>query len=124
LSFDNVPDGRRIAIAWMNNWLYAGETPTAGWRGAMTLPRELALRTVDGEVRLVQRPVASVSERGHETYRSRPRPLPVGVTPLPPAARGSVLEITVDIDVRRSSEVGLHVLAGGGRRTVVGYDTR
>ncbi|REC95772.1 glycoside hydrolase family 32 protein [Kushneria indalinina] len=53
-SFSDVPD-RRLAIAWLNNWQYAGHAPQAGWRGAMTLPRELTLAATDQGVRLHQR---------------------------------------------------------------------
>ncbi|SPJ33536.1 glycoside hydrolase family 32 protein [Kushneria phyllosphaerae] len=53
-SFSDVPD-RRLAIAWLNNWQYAGHTPEAGWRGAMTLPRTLHLVATDQGVRLHQR---------------------------------------------------------------------
>lgn len=53
-SFSNVPD-RRLAIAWLNNWQYAGHAPQAGWRGAMTLPRALYLAATDQGVRLHQR---------------------------------------------------------------------
>lgn len=30
-------------IGWMNNWMYANQIPTDGWRGAMTFPRTLTL---------------------------------------------------------------------------------
>lgn len=53
-TFDSAPDGRRIALAWMNNWHYAEAVPTSPWRGAATLPRELSLATVDGVPRLLQ----------------------------------------------------------------------
>lgn len=43
VSFNNVPDGRRVVIGWMSNWNYATTTPTEGWRSAMTLPRKLSL---------------------------------------------------------------------------------
>ena len=36
-------DGRRIFLGWMSNWIYAGATPTEGWRGEMTIPLELKL---------------------------------------------------------------------------------
>jgi fructan beta-fructosidase len=49
----NNPDGRKLFIGWMNNWPYARLTPSVGFRGTMTIPREL--RLVDG--RLVQQPV-------------------------------------------------------------------
>lgn len=52
-----VEDGRRLFIGWMSNWRYANLTPTERWRGAMSIPRELALETRNGKVALIQRPV-------------------------------------------------------------------
>lgn len=43
VTWSDAPDGRRILIGWMNNWLYAGDKPCVIWSGAMTLPRELGL---------------------------------------------------------------------------------
>ncbi|WP_090736547.1 glycoside hydrolase family 32 protein [Paenibacillus sp. Mc5Re-14] len=50
-------DGRRLFMGWMSNWRYANQTPTERWRGAMSIPRELALETRKGTVALIQRPV-------------------------------------------------------------------
>ena len=47
----------RTWIAWMSNWDYAHETPTTSWRGAMSLPRRIALVERAGAHVLVQRPV-------------------------------------------------------------------
>ena len=46
LSFSDVPasDGRRIWMAWISNWQYANDEPTATWRGAQSVPRALTLR--------------------------------------------------------------------------------
>ena len=30
VTFDNAPEGRRVAIAWMSNWQYANQVPTLG----------------------------------------------------------------------------------------------
>ncbi|WP_062353792.1 glycoside hydrolase family 32 protein [Bacillus kwashiorkori] len=59
VSFSDIPeeDGRRIYLAWMSNWRYANQVPTEGWRGQMTLPRELSLKKVDGDINVVQRVV-------------------------------------------------------------------
>lgn len=58
VSFDNVPEHRRLMIGWANNWDYAAETPTSPWRGAMSLVREVDLvRCPDGLLRVRQRPV-------------------------------------------------------------------
>ena len=72
VTWNDVPDRRRIAIAWMSNWNYAGAIPTSPWRSAMTVPRELALRAIDGRPQLVQRPVRELrSLRGWRSYRRR-----------------------------------------------------
>lgn len=58
VSFNDVPDGRRLMIGWASNWDYANETPTAPWRSAMSLVREVRLiRSADGVHRLTQHPV-------------------------------------------------------------------
>lgn len=44
VTWNNVPDGRHLFIAWMSNWQYAGEVPSMVWRGGATLPRQLELK--------------------------------------------------------------------------------
>ncbi len=48
VTFNYAPDGKRILLSWMSNWAYATKTPTATWRSAMSLPRELALEKDPG----------------------------------------------------------------------------
>lgn len=55
--YHNDPKNRTVTIGWMANWLYGQEVPTPNWRGQMTIPRELSLRTVDQRLYLAQRPV-------------------------------------------------------------------
>ena len=68
-SWSDVPatDGRRLWLAWMSNWQEANTTPTTPWRGAMTIPRSLALRRYPEGLRLVQRPAMELASlhRGH-----------------------------------------------------------
>ena len=47
VTFDNAPDGRRVAIAWMSNWQYANEWPVKQFRSANSIARDLDL-FVDG----------------------------------------------------------------------------
>ena len=47
VTFDNAPEGRRVAIAWMSNWQYANQVPTKQFRSANSIPRDLDL-FVDG----------------------------------------------------------------------------
>ena len=49
VTFDNAPEGRRVAIVWMSNWQYAGIVPTKQFRSANALPRDLGLFTDGAE---------------------------------------------------------------------------
>ena len=60
VTYSNTGD-RRIFIGWMSNWQYAEVVPTINWRSAMTLPRELSLKTVDNSVYLASVPVNEFS---------------------------------------------------------------
>jgi fructan beta-fructosidase len=53
---------RKIFLGWMSNWQYANVVPTTAWRGAMTLPRELALVKVKGEYYVSSQPVKELNE--------------------------------------------------------------
>ncbi|WP_245846689.1 glycoside hydrolase family 32 protein [Vreelandella alkaliphila] len=92
--------GRRLAVAWLNNWQYANHAPEAGWRGMMSLPRELTLRATSSGIQLCQR----IASECHEALTAVPHTIPpqamLGVgqysvlTSLPPVSRG-VLELTL-----------------------------
>ena len=47
---------RKIFLGWMSNWLYATQVPTVKWRSAMTVPRELSLQEVNGDILLASKP--------------------------------------------------------------------
>lgn len=51
-SWSDTADNKRIAIAWMNNNLYANGIPTRHWRGAMSIPRKLELTETPQGIRL------------------------------------------------------------------------
>ena len=49
VTFDNAPDGRKIALAWMSNWQYANQVPTKQFRSANSVPRDLDLFEHNGQ---------------------------------------------------------------------------
>ena len=49
ITFDNAPEGRRVAIAWMSNWQYANQVPTLQYRSGNSIPRDLGLFEYKGE---------------------------------------------------------------------------
>lgn len=87
-----APDGRRIMIAWMQNWGTVGAKPYhCRWFGQMTLPRELSVKNG----RLYQNPVREL-----ENYRSRcvmHHNIPVCGEVNLPGVQGRVLDMTVDV---------------------------
>ena len=48
VTFDNAPNGRRVAIAWMSNWQYANQVPTKQYRSGNSIPRDLDLYEYEG----------------------------------------------------------------------------
>ncbi len=126
VSWENAPGGKRYMIGWMSNWDYAGSTPTSPWRGAQSIPREMALRTVDGRIRLTSTPVSSL-----EALRQKRPATASGVTvkstskPLTsPTAKGGALDIEATFSLKDADRFGLKVRTGtDGEETVIGYDT-
>ncbi|MGW8880826.1 GH32 C-terminal domain-containing protein [Streptomyces mirabilis] len=126
VSWEDAPDGKRYMIGWMNNWDYSGVIPTSPWRGAQSIPREMALRTVDGRIRLTSRPVNSVT-----SLRQKGSATAAGVTVkntsktlIGPAAQGKALDIEATFSLKDADRFGLRVRTGaGGEGTVIGYDT-
>jgi len=49
VTFDNAPDGRHVALAWMSNWQYANQVPTKQYRSANSIARDLSLFTYQGK---------------------------------------------------------------------------
>ncbi|WP_055527952.1 glycoside hydrolase family 32 protein [Streptomyces graminilatus] len=128
VSWEDAPDGKRYMIGWMNNWDYGGAVPTSPWRGAQGVPREMALRTVDGRVRLTSKPVDSL-ETLREKSPATASPMTVKNTTktlIGSAARGKALDIEATFSLKDADadRFGLKVRTGAnGDETVIGYDT-
>ncbi|MDW8809134.1 GH32 C-terminal domain-containing protein [Streptomyces scabiei] len=125
VSWENAPGSKRHMIGWMSNWDYAGATPTTAWRGAQSIPRQMALRTVDGRVRLTSEPVTSV-----KSLRKDPATATTTVVTntsqalIGPAAHGKALDIEATFSLKDAERFGLKVRTGtAGEETVIGYDT-
>lgn len=59
-TFNNTPDGRRVMMAWMNNWQYAADVPTQIWKCAATFPKELRLEENNGKYLLAAQPIDEI----------------------------------------------------------------
>ncbi|MEJ7677545.1 MAG: glycoside hydrolase family 32 protein [Segetibacter sp.] len=61
VTWSNTGD-RKILLGWMSNWQYAKVVPTAAWRSAMTIPRDLKLVKVNNSYLLTSMPVNELNE--------------------------------------------------------------
>lgn len=125
-TFSGLPAASPVAIAWMSNWDYAAQAPTAPWRGAMTLPRALGLKTIDGEPRLVfmPAPVFETWANGQPAARLGDLSVTSALRELPPATRGVVQRITLSLSPQGAARTGLVVRrsADGAIGTKIVYD--
>ena len=123
VSWSGIPasDGRRIWIGWMNNW----ETclnPTSPWRSAMSIPRELTLKRIGGQLRLCQKPVRELQQLRDQKVEINDRLLSNESMPL--ELRGQQLEILMEVQLDTATEFGVRVLQGKEEQTVIGYNTK
>jgi fructan beta-fructosidase len=95
LVFNHVPASRpQLMLGWMDNWQYASKLPTSPWRGQMTIPRNIALKTFPEGVRLMQQPI--------------------------PKTGG--FEIRAVLGIGEAREAGWTLLFGNGASVLVGYN--
>lgn len=123
VSWSDVPaeDGRRLVLGWMSNWRYANHTPTEGWRGAMTIPRELTLETIGGVERLMQRPARELDAARVPVLERTDLSL-AELNEALRALRSDSFELEVRAEAGRSFEFRLR--EGGGCVTRVGLDAQ
>ncbi|HVC81001.1 MAG TPA: glycoside hydrolase family 32 protein [Chloroflexota bacterium] len=123
VSWSNIPDtdGRRLWLGWMSNWEYARDLPTAPWSGAMSLPRQVRLRTLAEGVRLTQQPVSELAVLRERTTSWSD----LSITPAAPfliEEPGATLEIVAMFQLGTAAECGLNLHTGETDHTVIGYD--
>ncbi len=115
-----TPDGRRVMIAWMQNWETCNDAPRRhSWFGGMTLPRELFVR--DG--RLCQRPVRELESLWQDEVLLRG--LTVDDDADLPRLAGRYLDLDLVLDAAQSPDcraLTLRFACGGGLFTQVRWE--
>lgn len=123
-----APGEEAVWIAWMNCHRYARALPTSPWRGAMTVPRALSARRIDGRLRLLQQPVAALQALRGPAWELPPIEVgEAGCVLSPPAGFDSTsfeLECSVESSTAQAWAVALRVGVDSneGEATLVGYD--
>jgi len=121
-SWSDEPHGRRVWLAWMNNWHYANETPTSPWRGLFSIPRELRLRRFAEGLRLIQQPVDELNQLGSSIYHNKNVDIASVNARLAALEMDMALEIKIEFRRDSARESGLKIRTGDGEETIVGYE--
>ncbi len=123
VSWSDLPGeaGRRLFIGWMSNWMYAQQTPAEGFRGAMTIPRELTLETRNGEATLIQKPAKEL-----EAARTPVLSLTnVSVQEINAACASLQLDAyVIEAKLAHGTSAGFRVKAGAKQQTAAGINAQ
>ena len=128
--WNDAPAGRKLWIAWMNNWVYARQIPTGDWRGLMTVVRQLTLHSTPAGLRLLQHPVDELASlRGQAQHWAsqtvETTPFKLGIAPG--IAVDEPMEIIVEFqvdDATTADHFGLRICTGDQAVVTIGYDTK
>ena len=125
VSWSDVPksDGRRLWLGWMSNWEYGQDVPTAPWRSAMSIPREVGLRKTAEGIRLVQKPVREMEKlRGQHFQFKGDNMAEANAWIAKNKIAGNQLELIVELDAAATGAQGVKVLTSAKEATVIGVD--
>ena len=125
ISWSNIPpdDGRRLWLGWMSNWKYAGVKPTSPWRSAQSVPRSVELATVDGSLRMIQKPIVELQQLRNGHRRVENLVISENLSLDDRGIYGKAYELKLTLEAGTAEDFGLLVRSGGDERTRIGYDT-
>lgn len=123
VTWNGTPDGRRLMIAWSDNWQYRDVLPTYPFIGQFSNVRELELKTLPEGIRINQRPIKELqSLRGKgEVWKNQT--IPSG-SHLLKGYQGDAYELIAEFeaDATTASSFGFRVRKGVNQYTEVGYN--
>lgn len=124
VSYSDTPDGRRIWLGWMSNWRYPFAMLTDGWKGNMSIPRELRLREVEGQgLRLIQEPIEELQMLRGKKVSLPEQPLDGGQNPFA-GIKGTSYELETELTVQPNAKFTFNLRQGNDQATVVSYDAK
>ncbi|MGN8027479.1 GH32 C-terminal domain-containing protein [Microbacterium sp. 22242] len=126
VTYNDAPQGQRIAIGWVNNWDYANQIPTAPWRGQQSVPRLLSLQTIAGKPRIVQTVTPGIDALAVNSAAQKAKPGAIaGTQPLAVTTATGSARVDAVLAAGTASQFGLQLLrsADGSQNVALRYDT-
>jgi fructan beta-fructosidase len=124
-SWNDEPKGRRLLIAWMNNWQYALLSPSsAGQRGVFSLIREVSLTRTENGIRLVGKPVPEYQKLRQDHFHAE-HTLVKPTENLRADVHGQSAEIVAVFNISNDIDCfGFHVRVGQAEHTTISYNVK
>ena len=124
VTWNGIPgaDGRRLMIAWADNWRYRDALPTQLFKGQFSTVRELSLRQTPEGVRLCQRPVRELSALEDQREKMEPCRLSAGQCRKTALYAGALSFRCRLRPEDRKGRAELRFVYSGGEWLSIGYD--
>jgi fructan beta-fructosidase len=97
----------------MTNWSYANQVPTVAWRNAMTIPRELSLKKINGQLLVASTPVKEI--------KNTVAAIPV-ISLNPSQVYDLPAQSQLKISTAQIQDIVVTFSNANGERVTVGYD--
>jgi fructan beta-fructosidase len=105
-SYSDLPDGRRVQIAWMRD----GKYPRMPFNGQMSFPCNMVLKTTPDGPRLFRTPVREIELlHGTEMHLGNIELTASSENPLT-QVKGALLHVKAEIDLGTATDVGFDIL--------------
>lgn len=123
---DGSNKNRRIAISWLQDNTASQIGGDKVWNGAMTLPHELQIRTVNGKMILTAYPVEEVNKQRRNTpkYEIKNKIVNADYFNILSEVTGQKFDIEAVFTPGTATEFGFKLRKGIGQETVVKYNLK
>ncbi|WP_121811661.1 glycoside hydrolase family 32 protein [Mucilaginibacter kameinonensis] len=123
IAWRDAPQNKKILLGWLQN----GRQETYPWKGQMSIPHDLSLKTTSEGLVLNQLPSVFVTKALPKYAKGKPvekRNASIGNSGLKLPGDGNAYWIDAEFDIKNAKKVGFNVVekAGTDKKVVVGYD--
>jgi fructan beta-fructosidase len=120
IPFSNLPPTQKnpIIIGWLNDWEYANDIPTSGFRGGFSVPRQISLYQTNGIYKLKQEPIVKT---GIPTEKISLKAKTGFISKLA-KSNANVYRLQLTIDLSNTKGFDLHLLKHSSNASILSYD--
>ncbi|WP_420155083.1 glycoside hydrolase family 32 protein [Siphonobacter sp.] len=121
IPYNNLPASQKrpVMMGWINNWEYANDLPTEPFKGAMSLPREIALKRTPEGLTLIQQPKIS-GLRNQVRFQQKSLSLN-NTSQVVSEVTSSPFELEVTLVPGQAESQGIRLYKDGSEETVLFY---